>query len=1039
MKKFYILSFLLYSLVAACYAQTITGKVTDEFGQGLPGVNVVLKNTNVGTTTDASGIYNLNVNTASGILVYSFIGYKAQEIAIDSRTIIDVLMIPDVQALEEVVVIGYGEQRTITMTGAVNQVSGTEIRQNPSASLQNMLAGRLPGFTTQQRSGRPGRDGAEFFIRGQSSYNGNNQPLIIVDDIEFTYEQFARLDPNEIESISILKDASTTAIYGIKGANGVVVVTTRRGKIGAPRITFRTEASYSQPTLLPDFLDAYQTASLYNQAQINDNALNPSPTFTPRFTDEDLELFRNGQDPYGHPNIDWKDVLFKDFSSQYRGNMDISGGTEKVKYFVSLGYLWQDGILKDYSKNQDVRANYYHTRYNYRSNLDMTVTKDLDLRLDLYGNIGEVNNPSFGSAFGYNDIFYEYSSFLSLAPFAYPIYNPDGSFGYSQWQRNEVGSSYNRNNIVGRLTHYGYSRDFENNMNLVASARHKLNFITEGLSIKGTVSYASSHSYSRSMTRDQFPSFIYHPDTDTYEPRDANVYRVRRFFIGYNAGSTVRNVNLQAILDYDRTFGDHHVYGLALLNQYSKTNYVNNAVYNFVPNNFRGYSFRLGYDYKDKYLFQANMGYNGSDRFAKDKRFGFFPAVSVGWNIAEETFFTDNVSFMDRLKLRSSYGLVGNDKLGDAFAYYYEQTYSQGNGVGNLAGSFGYSNNAYSGVREGTLPNANVTWEKEKKFDVGLDMAFFNNRLSASFDYFNNERYDIMTTRGTVSAIFGQALPPVNLGRVNNKGYEIEISYKQTFQDDFSFSMKGSYSFAKNKILFQDEPTPQYDYQAYTGKSIGQIRVFEFIGFYKDQEDIDNSPKTSLPVRPGDLKYADINNDGFITDADMSVAGYSNFPNTVYGLQLGVNYKNIQLNVLFQGTRNFNVRGVAEAIQAFGSNLMDIHTKSWTPELGDNAEYPILTVNNPGISNPRSYPSTFWFVRGDYLRIKSAELSYTLPAIVSDKLKADNIRVYANGFNLFTWSSIFKRYEFDPEINSGTDRVNYPPQRMFNIGLSATF
>lgn len=1018
--------------------QTISGRVTDEKGEGLPGVNITLKATTTGTATDVNGNYNLTVPNGSATLVFSFIGYLTEEVRINNQSVININLIPDMQALQEVVVVGYGEQKKITMTGSVSTISGDQIRQNPSASLQNTLAGRLPGFFSQQRSGRPGSDGADFYIRGQSSYNNNNQPLIIVDDVEFTYSQFARLDPNEIESISILKDAATTSIYGIKGANGVLVVTTRRGKIGPPQISFRTESSYMQPTRIPEFLDAYQTASLYNQAQINDNETNPSPTFKPRFTEEDLELYRTGADPYGHPNIDWKKTLFKDFSSQYRGNMDISGGTDRVKYFISVGYLWQDGMLKDYSKKQDINANYYHKRYNYRSNLDMNVTKSLDLRMDLYGNMGETNNPSLGSPWGYNDLFYEYSSFLTLSPFSYPIYNPDGSFGYSKWQRNEAGGgNYNANNVVGRMTYYGYNRDVENNINLVASAKQKLDFITKGLSLKATVSYASTYKYTRSMTRDQFPSFIHDPATNAYEPRDANIYRVRRFTLGYNAGSTTRNINVQAILDYDRTFGSHHLSGLLLLNQYSNTASINNPVYNFVPNNFRGYSSRLGYDYKQKYLFQVNMAYNGSDRFSKENRFGLFPAVSVGWNIAEEGFFK-NVPFTNRLKLRGSYGLVGNDKLGNDFAYYYEQTYTRGNGVVGQNASFGYSHNGYSGVREGTLANQNVTWEKEKKLDVGIEVGLLRDKISATFDYFNNERYDIMTRRGTISSIFGQGLPPINLGKVNNRGYEMELIYREKLSKDFSFSVKGNYSFAKNKILYQDEPTPLFPYQAYTGNSIGQSRVYQFIGFYKDQDDIANSPKTSTVARPGDLKYADLNADGLINEFDMSVSGYPNLPNTTYGFQVEAKYKNISFSAMFQGAKNFNVRGAAEAIQAFSSNLMEVHTKAWTPELGDNARYPRLSMN-PGVSSPGGYPSTFWFIAGDYLRLKTAELAYELPDSWVKALRMQNIRLYTNGYNLLTWSKLDKRYEFDPEITSGTDRINYPPQRMFNLGLSATF
>ncbi len=1041
MKKilFYLLAiqFLAISFVHA-QSKVVTGQVSDSSGQAIVGASVLEKGvTGNGTSTNASGNFKLTLRGSSGTIIVSYIGFAKQEIKAGNIGNLVVTLKNEAGSREdEVVVVGYARQKKITLTGAVSTVTGVELRENPSASLQNTLSGKLPGFFSQQTSGRPGADGATFFIRGQSSYNtGSNSPLIIVDDIEFSYDQFARLDPNEIESLSILKDASTTAIYGIKGANGVVVVTTRRGKSGPPKIAIRLENSLMQPTKIPTFLGSYESAKLYNQAQINDNALNPVNGFTPRFTDNDLELYQNGKDPYGHPNVDWKKELFKTFSKQYRANFDISGGTEKVKYFISAGYLSQDGILKDYSKGQDVNSNYYHKRFNYRSNLDMKVTRTTDLRLDLYGNIGEINNPNVGSPFGYNDVFYEYSSFLSLSPFAYPVYNPNGTYGYSAWQRstNPGGANYNTNNIIGRLTHYGYNRNFENNMNLVMSANQKLDFITRGLSFKATVSYASSYGNSRSETRPSFPSFIYDPVANTYEARDANVFRVTRFFLGYGAGSTIRNVNIQGILNYERTFGKHRIYALALLNQSSVSQFSSNATYNFVPNNFRGFTGRFGYNFKQKYLFEFNSGYNGSDRFSKENRFGFFPAASVGWNVSEESFFKDNIKFIDRLKIRGSYGLVGNDKIGSGFSYYYQQTYSF-----NGAANFGTQSNNFGGILEGSLSNNNVSWEKEKKMDVGLEFSMFNNKLSGTVEYFNNNRYDILTTRGTVSAVFGQTLPPVNLGKVNNKGYEIELNYAGKIGKDFSYRLKGTYSVAKNKIMFQDEPKSSYGYQAFTGNSIGQQLVYTWIGFYKDSTDIAKSPVPATPARPGDLKYADLNGDGKINGFDLSVTGNSVYPNTTAGFQLGLTYKNFSVNAFFQGASNFRMRGTAEAIRAFASNAMYIHTQAWTPALGDNALYPRLSLNG-GLSDPGGYPSTFWFVKGDYIRLKTAEIGYTIPNKIVQLLKMQSIKVYTNGYNLFTWTKLAKRYELDPEISSNTDRVNYPPQRIFNFGLSATF
>lgn len=1050
-----LFSIALCFMASMAHAQTrqIQGTVKDQQGP-VPGMSVIEKEIpGNGTVTDNEGRFRLTLKGKSAIIVVKGVGYLPREVLASSGNLM-ITISADEKTLEDVVVVGYGQQKKITLTGAASTISGKEIRQNPSASLQNTLAGRVSGYTAQQRSGQPGSDGAQFFIRGQSSFTGNNQPLIIVDDIEFTYDQFARIDANEVESVTILKDASTTAIYGIKGANGVVVVTTRRGKIGKPTVTFRSDYSLNQPTTIPKFLDSYHTALLYNQAQINDNmySATPNPNFQPRFSATDLELFQNGTDPYGHPNVDWRKELFKKFSQQTKGNLDVSGGTEKVKYFVSVGYLNQGGNTKDYSEDQGYNGKYYYNRYNYRSNLDMSITKSLDLRMDLYGNVGEINKPNIyqnSTAAQKNDVFYEYGSFLALSPFAYPIKNPDGSWGYSNWQKSEAGGgTYNGGNIIQRLAYDGYNRIYENNMNLVTSAVQRLDFITPGLSLKGTLSYASSHRSTTDLTRTNLPSFIYNVANDTYEPRDPNVFRLERLGTNYNAGSTVRNVTVQAIANYDRTFGLHHVSGLALFSQNSVTQTQKDAAgnidanYNFIPANTRGYTARIGYDYKQKYLIQFSGAYNGTDRFVAAKRFGFFPAASAGWNISEEPFFKNNIKFIDYLKLRSSYGLVGSDNLG-GFTYAYLQTYTQNNGsswsgVAYPEASFGTNHNIFNGIQEGQLSNNNVTWEKQRELNFGVDFKIFKNRLSGTVEYFKNNRYDILTTRGTISAVFGQTLPPVNLGRTENKGIEIELNYNDKIGQDFNYFAKATYSLAKNKILFMDETSQEYPWQYLTGHPIGSRLSYTFLGFYKDLADVAASPKVTPSARPGDLKYADLNGDNIIDSKDQSVVGYPNMPNTNLGLSFGFSYKHFNVNVLFQSALNFNVRGYEEAIRAFSSNLTSVHQNSWTPELGDRAQYPLISLQR-GVSDPGTYVSDFWYLRGDYVRLKNAEIGYTFSDQLLKRLKIQNLRLYLTGNNLLTWSKAFNRYAFDPEINSGTDRVNYPPERMYNLGLSVTF
>jgi TonB-linked SusC/RagA family outer membrane protein len=1024
----------------------ISGLVSDTTGAPIIGATITEKGVaSNAAQSNATGRFVITLKGASQTLVVSIVGFITREVNVGNRQTVSISLKESSQGLSEVVVVGYGKQKKITTTGAISSVSGEDLRRNPAASIQNTMAGKVPGFFSQQVSGRPGADGANFYIRGVSSYNGDsNSPTIYVDDIEYTLDQFSRLDPNEIESVSVLKDASATAVFGVRGANGVIIVTTRRGKIGAPQITFRGESSLQQPTIFPKFLNAYDAATLYNQGMKNDGQ-------TPKFTEADLAAYRDHTDPYGHPDIDWKNELFKKFSKQYRGNFDVSGGTQNVRYFISAGYLHQDGMVKDFGSKVGVNNNYFNERYNYRSNLDMKLTKTTDFKIDLSGNISTINTPQVGSPNGWNDVFADYGSIWTLAPWAYPIYNPDGSLGYSQWARSPGtgGTVYDVNNVIGRLTYLGYNRTFENNMNLVSTLNQKLDFVTKGLSLRGTLSYASNYNNPNvSMSGGEFPSFIYDPTANTYSPRNTNTFRVRRLIRGSNNGSTIRVLTTQAALNYDRSFGGHQITALALFLQQSDTRNSGNTVYNFIPSNFRSYVGRLSYNFKQRYLFEVNGAYNGSDRFSANNRFGLFPAVSAGWNISEESFIKNKVNFISLLKLRGSYGLVGNDKLG-SFTYYYQQTYGSG---GNQV-YFGTPNpNTGSGIYEGTLGNLDVTWEKEKKLDIGLEMGFFRNKLTATIEYFNNNRFDILTDRsgrtdprfGSVSLVFGQALPPVNLGKVNNKGIEVDLNYNGTVTKDLTFSVRGTYSIAKNKIVFADEPTYKYDYQAYTGHPINTQRVYTWIGYYKDANDISNSAKPAQAVRPGDLKYKDLNGDGIIDAFDTSVQGDPNIPNTTGGLNLAVRYKNFNIGVFFQGARNFNVRGVAEAIQPFGSNFRAIHQQAWTPEVGDNAQFPLLTFI-PGISDSRAYPSTFWLIPGDYLRLKTAEIGYTLPKKWIAHLKLKDLRVYSNGYNLATWTKLDKLYQLDPEIgqgstgSSGTDRANYPPQRIYNFGISATF
>lgn len=1031
-KLLYTFLILFCCLNATAQTRQITGVVKDTKGS-LPGVTIIEKaNPANGTQTDADGKFKLRIKT--DILIVRSIGYAAQEVPVKGLDNITINLKELQKDLNEVVVVGYGQQKKVNVTGSVSALSGKDIRQSPSPSLQNTLAGRITGFSSEQRTGQPGKDGASFNIRGVSSYTGNNNPLILVDDIEFTYDQFSQLSANEVASVSVLKDASTTAIYGIKGANGVILVTTVRGKVGKPQITFLAEYGLNQLTRRPNYLDAYGAASVVTAAQVNSNALNPNPSFVRTFSDADLQLYKDGTDPYRHPNNNWVNLILKQFAPQFRANFDVTGGTEKARYFVSLGYVNQGGQIKDYSADLDSRT--YYQRYNYRSNVDLSINKDLAVRFDLFGSIDQTasNNASVNG-----DIFSDLGRFNETAPYNYPVYNPDGSLGYSLWQRN--GTDRSDNNLIGRLMYDGYAHSFSNNINLSSSVIQKLNFITPGLSVKGTLAYRNLYSYSRNLQRPAagtgFVSYIYDPATNTYSfgQRD-NFYRLSTPSLTYTPGSTNSALTLQAILNYDRSFGEHHFTGLFLYNQNSKTAAnTGNLDYNFIPENFFGYTARINYNYASKYLIEVSGAYNKSDRFASAKRLGFFPAVSVGWNIGEEKIIKDNLQFIELLKLRASYGLVGIDNTNGVYAYLQSYTSATGSGL------FGITpNTGYTSVIEGSLPNNEVTWEKERKLDIGMDVGIIKGKLNGSFDYFNNNRYDILTTRGTVSAVFGQVLPLVNLGKTNNKGFEAELSYNNKVGKSWSYQVRGTYSTAKNKIVFMDEAVPLYPYQALTGQAIGSALKYSWTGHFYTADDIANPsvPKPTIGGRPGDPQYRDLNGDGVIDAGDRSYFGNTNIPTTTYGITLGAGYKNFSVTLLFQGVANVVASAQGAVISNAASNAQPIYLQHWTPELGDNAKYPQLYTSALSQS-PRDYYSDFWAIPADYIRLKTAEISYTAGPKLLKNLHLKGLRIYTNGYNLITWTKLDKLYNLDPEVLESAGSLPYPPTRIFNFGFNLTF
>jgi TonB-linked SusC/RagA family outer membrane protein len=1019
MKK-YLLTIYLLLLCGFLWAQqqTVTGTVRDK-NETLVGVSIIEKDMpSNGTLTDENGKFRITLKGSSKVLMVKYIGYLSKEINVAGQSVVSVTLDVDAKGLEEVVVVAYGTQKKVTNTGSISAISGDDIRQTPAASLQNTLIGRVPGITTQQRSGQPGADGAVLLIRGLSTTNGNGAPLVIVDDLEY-FGNIAEIDPDQIETFTILKDAATTAVYGIKGANGVVVITTKRGRSGKSQITVRTENSIQTPTYMPEYLDSYRAAVLVNQALLNDG----QPA---RFSQNDLDLFQNGSDPYGHPNVNWTDELLRKYSVQSRNNINIQGGIEKAKYYVSAGYLFQNGLIKDFSGPSGMNSNYYYKRYNFRSNLDLQPTKTLALSLDLSGTFAERNSPTNGGRNNRNNIFFELSDANQLPPYAYPIYNPDGSYG--------VNSAILNNNVVGRLTYYGYNRQFTNDITANFRATQNLSFLTKGLSAKGVVGFNGQYGFNRNLTRgtaNDFPSYYYNPTANTYTISNTNFYRIGLPSLSYSNSDSFKRLNWQGSVNYDRTFASHHVYGLAL---YSTQNNVRNAD---EPSGFRGFTFRAGYDFKQRYIIELNAGYNGSSAFVSDKRYSWFPAISLGWNVAEESFFKNNIKFIDLFKIRGSFGKTGSDDIGN-FAYTYLSTYVNGGSY-----SIGDNHNAITGIREGLLAQ-NPTWETEEQANIGVDINMFKGKFKIVADLFDRYRYNILTSRtlSNIAGITPSQLPPSNINRVSNRGFEAQLTYIGNI-NQLSFNVSGNISVSKNKILFMDEATPPFPYQQLTDRALGSILGYNFLGYYT-QEEIDN-PAVAKPTvgttRAGDLKYADTNGDGVVNVDDRIVLSLPNLPNTILGLTFGLNYKNFAFTVTAQSGLNFARRSTAEAIRPGLNNFREIHEQAWTPENSVNPAFPRLSLAGSNLNDPAAHPSNYWFRRSDYLRIKTLELSYSLPKNLVTRVGLQGARVYVNGYNLVTWDLKEKNiYNTDPENTSGNDGAGFYPQtKVYNLGLQISF
>lgn len=990
----------------------VRGSVTDTSGVGLPGVVVSVKGRNgYGVVTDVNGGYMIKV-PEDATLVFSMVGFIRQEVAVGSREFIAVRLRQNQAMLEDVVVVGYGTQQKNNVTGALTSVTSKELLRTPTASLTNSLAGRLPGLLTIQSSGEPGADGSALYIRGFGTYQGKS-PLVLVDGIENSIDG---IDANDVETVSVLKDAAATAVYGMKGANGVVLVTTKRGKTGKPLISLTAQTSQQRPFNMPEYLDSFDALSLFREA-LNNDGLNAN-----LYTDAYLNKFRDRSNPtyqYLYPNVNWTEELIKPSSMMSQANLNVNGGSSTARYFVSMAYLKQDGLYK-YDDLNAYNINAVMNKYNFRSNIDIDLLPTLKLELNLSDIVRDRNYPTETAGAFWSEI-------RNTPAYIYPLKNPNGSVS---------GQKDSPANPYGRLTQFGYGRFFENTLSSIIGFTLKLPFVTEGLSFRTRFAYDAQNF--RNITRQRNYStyrFITNEnETDLSKGRYEEL-TTGDGLLGFNiAANGSRKSTFESYLNYDRTFVQKHVVsGMLRYNQsqsFLATATADGAIA-ALPYKQLGLVGRINYSFDRRYVLEFDAGYNGSENFMKGRRMGFFPAASAGWILSNENFLKDS-KLVSLLKLRGSYGIVGVDNSVGRFAYL--STWQTGNGSGYRFG-LAADGDGYSGAQESATGNSFLTWEQSKKTNIGLDFELFKGQIAFTGDVFTERRSQILTTAAIIPNVTGvQNLPAINAGIVDNKGFEGELTFRKRF-GNHNLMLRGSYSYATNRIQYAAEPVYALPYRGLKGTQINEAYGLTAIGLFKDAADIAASPTQQFgAVRPGDIKYLDRNGDGVINSQDEGYLGQVTTPKSILGLTLSYTYKNFDLNVLFQGSGGGKVWLTGTSAWAFSNNssvLADYMGNRWTTQNPDpNAKWPRLSSSN-NVNNNQN--STFWLKSSNYVRLKNVEVGYTLPKNWVKKIGLTNIRAFATGSNIFTWSEM---KIFDPERTNGFG--DYPQMRVINLGINAS-
>lgn len=1003
----------------------LQGLVKDEQGNPIIGASIQLKNTGTGVITDLDGLFQIQVTDKNSVIVISYIGYVTQEISVGDRSSITVQLKKDTKSLEEVVVTAFGAtQKKETMVGSIQQVRPAELKV-PSSSLSTSFAGRMAGVIAIQRSGQPGADGADFWIRGKSTFGDATGVLIVLDGVEISSSDLNALDPEVIESFSILKDATATAMYGTRGANGVMIVTTKSGQdLLKPIINFRLETSMSQLTSVPEMVGGVDYMKLYNEA------LTTRGITTGLYDDTKIRATEQGLNPLVYPNVDWYNEMFNKNAFAQRFNFNIRGGKKAVTYFMSASVKHDAGNLKSLSKDYfSYNNNINVMRYDFVNNLSIKATNTTKISLGLNVSLRDWKGPSAGV----DGIF---SMSREASPVDFPIVYParNDKEIYTLWG-GMSGGIYNngyRNPVAEYVV--GYKKQFASTVNANIRLDQDLKMVTKGLKLHVLASFKnwSKTETTRKAGYNQFEIDQYNEATGEYTlSRVGNEQKTALNTEGAATGD--RRIFIQAYLDYKRKFGVHDVNAMLLYNQDQLDNNKPDNLLSSLPRRKQGIAARLSYAYDDRYLAEVNFGYNGSENFAKNNRFGFFPSIALGYNISQEKFWEPISNVISHFKLRGSYGLVGNDGINERYAYLEDIVLSSDKwkyttGVNQNVNLQGPVWNRYY--------NPNLTWEVGKKLNVGFDMQLFH-QVNLNFDVFKEIRSKIyMQKVNTLPDFIGTGETKIyeNSGKMKNVGFDIALDYNKQITKDFFLSFKGTLTYAHNTILERDEPPFQlYPNLSSVGYSRGQHLVYVADGLFRDQADVDSHAEQTLGYipQPGDIKYVDQpdangNCDGIINTNDRVYMGYPEDPEIVYGFGPSMKYKNWDFSFFFQGAARTSI--LMSGFHPFGKNatrgvMKFIADDYWSESNPNpNAAYPRLTRDT---NANNTVNSSYWLRNGAFLKLKNAEIGYTFKMF----------RAYLNGSNLLTFSP-FKHW--DPEMGGGSG-MKYPTQRVFNIGIQFTF